>query len=234
MFNKTRILVINYNNCLKQSEIPLFRGAVISSVGEDNISVLFHNHIGETVSYSYPKIQYKRIHNAASIVCINEGADVIGQFLSSLSAPIKIGNREELMVINNIKASQCLVKTWGDQFRYHLRKWLPFNQENYKAYNNLQGIAEKITFLEKILIGNLLSFAKGIGVTIDSKISCVIESCEQPVLLKYKGVKMMSFDLVFKSNISLPNFIGIGKGVSLGFGVVTEIPKRIINDKNLK
>ena len=30
----------------------------------------------------------------------------------------------------------------------------------------------------------------------------------------------MSFDVEFKANVSLPDYIGLGKGVSLGFGTV--------------
>ena len=40
----------------------------------------------------------------------------------------------------------------------------------------------------------------------------------------------MAFDAVFKSNLSLPDYMGIGKHVSLGFGTVV----RIYNENNEK
>ena len=31
---------------------------------------------------------------------------------------------------------------------------------------------------------------------------------------------MMAFDIEFMSNVTVPDFIGLGKGVSLGFGTI--------------
>ena len=36
----------------------------------------------------------------------------------------------------------------------------------------------------------------------------------------YKGTKLMAFDAEFRSNVSLPDFVGLRKGVSLGMGTV--------------
>jgi CRISPR/Cas system endoribonuclease Cas6 (RAMP superfamily) len=33
---------------------------------------------------------------------------------------------------------------------------------------------------------------------------------------------MMAFDILFKTNVSLPNYIGLGKGASTGFGMVVQ------------
>lgn len=32
----------------------------------------------------------------------------------------------------------------------------------------------------------------------------------------------MGFDIRFKSNVSLPDYIGLGKGVSIGFGMIKD------------
>lgn len=34
---------------------------------------------------------------------------------------------------------------------------------------------------------------------------------------------MMGFDIRFKSNVSLPDYIGLGKGVSIGFGMIKRL-----------
>ncbi|MFW5721489.1 MAG: CRISPR-associated endonuclease Cas6 [Bacteroidota bacterium] len=39
-------------------------------------------------------------------------------------------------------------------------------------------------------------------------------------VITYKDVKHQTFDVSFKTNIFLPEYIGLGKGVSIGFGTV--------------
>jgi len=34
---------------------------------------------------------------------------------------------------------------------------------------------------------------------------------------------MLAFNIEFKTNVFLPNFIGLGKGVSIGFGTIKQI-----------
>ncbi len=85
----------------------------------------------------------------------------------------------------------------------------------------LEGVAEKIVFLEKILTANILSFAKGIDITINKNIECKIINIQEPYLITYKNTKLMAFNLEFKTNVYLPNFIGLGKSSSVGNGIVT-------------
>ena len=42
-------------------------------------------------------------------------------------------------------------------------------------------------------------------------------------IAKFKDVKMTAYDLRFTCNVSLPNYIGLGKGVSHGFGTIRKI-----------
>lgn len=219
---KTRVLTIRYENLLSQNEIPLFRGAVIDAM-DGNADILYHNHNGDALVYHYPMVQYKRINQCAAIVAIDSGADALGQFLSSGVTHLQLGEREDDFKVADVKAVNCLVQVWDGEFDYHLRKWLPFNSENYQEYKSIEDLSDKVQFMEKILVGNILSFAKGVGVSLESNVTCKIKSMDNQQLIKYKGVKMMSFDIVFKTNVTIPDFVGIGKGVSLGFGMVTMI-----------
>lgn len=230
MIAKTRILIVRYDNRISQSEISYFRGAVIASM-QGIANELYHNHSTDSVVYRYPKIQYKRINQCAAIVGINEGADAIGQFLSCGISCLSIGERKENLIIKGVQAEQYIVKEWDTSFEYHLRKWLPLNTDNYKNYITIESLSEKVAFLERILIGNILSFAKGIDVTLAPNIICQITSMDTPRLQKYKGVKMMMFDVIFKTNVLIPDYIGIGKGVSLGFGIIKRISKDNYTEK---
>ena len=222
-----RLLIIQFNNTIERKEIPLFRGAVIESVKDSN-NVLFHNHIGEGFRYSYPLIQYKRIHQKAAIVCINEGTDSIGEFFSSCNFQFKLGEKYVEMIIDSVKAYQVQVQCWDTSFSYYLRNWLPLNSDNYEQYKKLDGLVEQTTFLEKILIGNILSFLKGINIHLEDEIKCKIIALNEPKIARSKGVKLMSFDIEFKTNIHLPDYIGLGKNTSLGYGIIKRIKKDLL------
>lgn len=222
MNNKIRHLIIKFNNELSFAEIPLFRGAILNAIGED-VELLFHNHTEDGFRYAYPLIQYKRIKKKASILCIGQGVESIAQFFSDSNFNIQLGERALTLEIDSILPRQSIVQVWDANFKYRIRNWLALNSENYQKYSEMEAYSERILFLEKILIGNLLSFAKGLGIEIDKEIVCKILSIEDPRLCVAKGVKMMSFDVVFKTNMSLPDYIGLGKHVSIGYGTVVRI-----------
>lgn len=215
-----RTLRIRFKNEIAQWEVPLFRGAVISALGEDP-DQLFHNHDDDSFRYAYPLIQYKRIHGKAAIVAIGEGTEAMGQFFSRWSPALRLGERELQLEVEDVKAEQVRIQLWQDEFTYSLRKWLPLNQTNYGKFQQIEGVRERCEMLERTLTGNMLSFLKGIGIHLDEELRCTITQLNEPYDIKYKGVKMKGFDIEFRTNLSLPDFIGLGKGVSLGNGTVT-------------
>lgn len=213
-----RTLVVQFDNELALWQVPLFRGAVISKVPKE--FSLFHNHEANGLRYRYPLIQYKRINRKAAIVCVGEGTEAISDFFNQGNFQFNIGQRNVDMNIENVVAKKTIVQTWDSSFSYVLRKWLPLNSENYQAYKELDGLVEQCSFLQNILIGNILSFCKGMNIMLKNEVKCVITNIIDTKIYTYKGVKMTGFDVEFKSNVSLPDFIGLGKGVSLGFGMV--------------
>ncbi len=94
------ILTIQFANEIPQYEIPLFRGAIIHSLG--NKSILFHNHEGKNFRYSYPLVQYKRIEGKAAIVCIGKGGENIHELLSTGTTQLRIGEKGVNMRIESI------------------------------------------------------------------------------------------------------------------------------------
>ncbi len=215
-----RTLTVITDAEIHQNEIPLFRGAVIQSLGE-HPNVYFHNHLdGEKFRYSYPLIQYKRIEGKAAIVCIEDGVNIIGQFLTECNGTLTIGDRQITCNTERIQPARILVQTWQDMFSYLIRRWLPLNSKNYQDYKDVEGVVEKVTFLENILKANLLSMLKGLDIHLEKELILKITEIGDPYLLNNKGVKMMAFNADFKCNLSIPNNIGIGKNASIGYGIV--------------
>ncbi|MEE0911252.1 MAG: CRISPR-associated endonuclease Cas6 [Paludibacteraceae bacterium] len=206
MKNRIKLLIIRFKNELRTSEIKFFRGAVLSRVCGTPHDVLFSGHTEDGLRYSYPLIQYKRIGGKAALVCIGEGVESIGEFFSSCDFDLQIGNREpERFEIDSVDAKQIVVQAWDDTFRYTLRKWLPLNSDNYREFQQLEGLAARAEFLQRILVGNILSMCKGLDIYLEREVTCEILRLEEPRTLKYKGVMMQSFDVEFKTNVSLPD-----------------------------
>ena len=215
-----RTLTIQTDADIHQKEVPLFRGAVLNSLGE-KANLLFHNHLeDDKFRYSYPLIQYKRLGGKAAIVCVEEGADLIGQFLTETSETLRIGDREIEWSTRRIQPARLLIQTWEDTFKYHISRWLPLNSKNYHLYQNTEGLVEKIALLENILKGNLLSMLKGLDIHLDQELIVKITQVSDPYILYNKGIGMTAFNADFNCNLTIPNNVGVGKNASIGYGIV--------------
>lgn len=215
-----RTLTVFYNTEIAYKEIPLFRGAVLSSMGE-KANVLYHNHVGDTAfRYSYPLIQYKRLSGKAAITCVEEGSDIIGQFVTEAPATLMIGQKEVKCEVNRVLPARILVQTWKKSFKYHLNRWLPLNSKNYALYQTMDEESERRIMLENILKGNLLSMLKGLDIHLDDELLVIINQLSKPYIVYNKGVALMAFNVDFTSNLSIPNNLGIGKNASIGCGIV--------------
>lgn len=224
-----KTLEIKFSTPISSAEIPFFRGAVIGTAraahkrlpDQDNdATLLFHNHDGDRGRYMYPLIQYKRIKGMATIMCLGDGTEAIREYFRNFHSSVDIGKRHTELVINSVESSEHVVGFSEEPLAYRLSNWLPLNQDNYGTFIKTASLGERCHFLEKVLIGNILSFAKDLDIRIEGNVECQILSLGEPRAMHYKEVKMMAFNTVFRTNISLPLHIGLGKGASHGFGTV--------------
>lgn len=214
-----RVVIATFKNIISEEEIPYFRGSIIR-LSENN--PFFHNHLGDGYRYAYPLIQYKLIDGHATIVGINEGGNAIEALFENRSwYDCMLGNRPVKMELIGIRSELFAVRCEKRDFVYTLQRWLPLNHENYQSYLTLDGLAEQIVMLERILLGNILSFAKGIGVFFEDPIICRILQLHDNKPYGYKNVEFMSFSVTFRTNVALPCYIGLGKSVAKNNGVVT-------------
>jgi hypothetical protein len=220
---KIRILSVLFDTELKPYEVVAFRGAMVEKVGREE--TLFHNHLGEGFRYRYPLIQYKAIGGKPAVICIEEGVDHIHKYFEKSDWSIMIGDRRLHMKIESLNLNQFTMQAWEHKFDYRISNWLALNQTNIKKYNEIDSLAERITFLEGLLKANILSFAKGISWHIDRTIEVSIKQLDEPKAITFKFQKLLAFNAQFSTNVFIPNHIGLGKGVSVGFGVVKESKK---------
>ena len=217
-----KILALTFKDHVSPHEISLFRGAVIASI-DDNVDVLYHNHSGdESFRQRYPLIQYKSLGGRGAIVCVEEGIAAISQFLQSDVRTLSLGQREISAEILEVMQSETVMQLAEDLSIYTIHNWLALNPDNLRRYKKAEGISERIAILEDILKGNILSMCKGIGVYLDDELKVAITDIHEHRSEYVKGRPLMSFDACFKSNIILPNYIGLGKYASKGYGIITK------------
>ncbi|HWQ66887.1 MAG TPA: CRISPR-associated endonuclease Cas6 [Methanospirillum sp.] len=178
---------------------------------------LLHHHLDRPI-LAYPKIQYKVIGGTPSILGIADGATVIKEISDQINELIFLQARYE--VLQKVTYDQMIpIHPLPDPVQYRFTSpWLALNEENYRKWRGMNDWREKKFLLNRILIGNLLSMAKGLAVTIDERLS--VHTHLEQVPVRYKGVELTGFIGSFMVNLQMPEYIGIGKGVSQGFGTV--------------
>jgi len=180
---------------------------------------LFHHHKGDSLVYSYPRVQYKILQGQACIICLAEGI-VVAEMLQPFHS-IKLGS--QVIRLENIQMTRkesSLGVSDGMIGYSFVTPWLALNEGNYKRYLRSRQLGRK-KMLTKILIGNLISMSKGIGFTVPEPIKARVEVKEVPTVLK--GTQMIGFVGTFSVNFEIPNLWGVGKSVSRGFGTVVRI-----------
>lgn len=217
-----KCLTIVFRNRLHPDMIPKFRGAIIKRLEDEygESDILFHNHDRDRFRWSYPLVQYKTINENAAIVCLNEAALGIGKLLSALDKPITIGRNRVFLEIDSIIPQGFTFAQQSEELTYSIKHWLPLNSINYRQFSTLERVGDKAIFLEKILTGNILSMAKGLDVHIPFELSCRISNLSHQRIVESKDVKMSAFDVGFKTNVLLPDYVGLGKHASTGFGII--------------
>lgn len=223
----TYIVVLKFEETLSDTEIRCFRGAVVDLVGKEKVA--YHNHLeGERLAYSYPLVQYKRIDGKMAVVGIGSAAESVRLLAYQFPRSLKIGRKKM-----TFHAQSCTMESYCPVMEvkpklYSIKDYIALTDDNLKKYNSMLALTDKLSFLEDILVGNILSFLKGIGYHADERIFCAITAFAEPRVKYYKEVHFNVFDLSFVSNIELPSGIGLGKSGSVGFGVVKKeiLPSR--------
>ena len=214
--------IIKLSDKLNIEEIPFLRGAVMALAGNQEG---FHNHNQDSTDiYRYPKIQYKIIDECPAVVGINDYAsDLETLFRQDERYILKIGNRKiDFEIVEKSTTYETLINRTSGIKNYLIKNWLPLNQDNFKVYSKLDRLADKVSELDRILVGNILSFHLGFDVIFppEVEIEAYIKEIKSIKTALYKGLKMICLDVVIATDVNLPLYLGLGKGVSRGYGVI--------------
>lgn len=185
-----------------------------------NEYILLHQHQTDKFLYKYPLIQYKVIDGTPMILSINEGTEVLKEIYDKYDE-IRLGDSKytinERGIIVKEQDFGLSDKFWKYQF---ITPWFALSQKNYHRYYS-GSREEQHSLLRKTLIGNLLSVSKTLGYTVPGEIK--VDTNVRPEKSRLKDTTIMGFTGTFIVNFNIPNYMGIGKSVSRGFGSVKKV-----------
>lgn len=181
-------------------------------------SELLHNHMGNgEFRYAYPQVQYKVIDGTPTLVGISEGADLLTELFLKIRE-LKIGRITYPVYQKNIEAKQIEPGAAVAPKTYRFETlWMALNQKNHERYTEAN-VLEQEKLLEKILVGNCLSFFKSLDIFVETQLQARGSFTEKST--KFKNNRMIAFEGMFEINAELPDYIGLGKQVSRGFGTI--------------
>ena len=173
----------------------------------------FHHH--DDNPYRYPLIQYKKIRNKLSVIGINDYASMV-QKIASIDHITLPSKKVKIMSIK-FNTKKYTIKEIFTKYTF-VSPWIALNGSNFNAYKKLERNLQR-EFLENILVGNLLSTLKGIGINTKYHIQTNI-GMFTPTSVLCHNTQFLAFKLNFATNVEIPNLIGLGKSVSKGFGAI--------------
>jgi len=207
---------------MKPSHIHKFRGFIGNLfINHD----LIHNHDLKTrkLIYRYPLIQFKLINKIPAIVAITDQAvNIFSEIFMKLDK-IVIENTVIPVFEKDLKIEEVVFGYSDEIFMYEFASpWIGLNQKNFRKYNDA-GNDEKNQMLKRIMTGNILSMAKYLDCWLSRGQKIKIDHKLKEVKVNLKGKSMTGFTGIFKTNFVIPDYLGIGKSVSRGFGTIRRI-----------
>lgn len=221
---KLRTLAVSFDTQINPWELPRFRGAMAHKVGLEH--EWFHNHDNETGGFHqrYPLIQYKidphKGERRPMLLCLDQGIEEAHHFFGQPDWSLDIGGQHHALRIAHLHVDQVNLHLWERDFTYKVHKWIALNSDHFATWQRTDRLADRLQLLEEILTSHLLSFARGVDWQLENHLQVRLTDLLREEWVEYKDVKVLAFTIAFKTNASLPDLIGLGKGSSVGFGVV--------------
>lgn len=196
------------------------RGYFANLFGEE--SDHFHNHRPDGKSiFRYPLIQSKVIHECPTIMGIDEGSKLLNERILKIDH-IKIDRVKFPIHQKNIQNKEMEVGVSTELYEYEfINPWMALNDKNFPLFMSYSNREEKTKLLQRILTTNMINFFSAIGYREEQHILVKTDLTSLPVF--FKNQEMIGFKGKFTTNVQLPDYIGFGKSVSRGFGVIEQI-----------
>jgi len=168
--------------------------------------------------FLYPRVQVKILNEQIYIIGIGEGADPVQELIEQF----------EFLDFGNITFQVVDVdaESYTDHFhpihrliRYRfITPWVALNQTTGSRYRFLNNV-ERVGFLNRLLGQNIVFLAREMGLELTDQVYTKVNLTSlfpRPVDENNWG----AFSGEFRTNFILPNYLGLGNGITRGYGAI--------------
>jgi hypothetical protein len=188
-------------------------------------SPLLHNHFEDGRSrYEYAQVQYKVLNEIPYLVGIGEEAARLMTELFLKINELDIDGERFPVFAKNIEARNWTIGVSDALHTYRFdTPWMALNQPNHTLYMSYSE-ERKADQLRGIATMNILAFYTAFGLRLppEARIMMMLQNVKT-IETNFKNTRMLAFKGQFVTNALLPDFVGLGKSVSRGFGSIKRI-----------
>jgi len=220
-----QLTLVNYKP-LDDEKILVFYSSSARRFFIDNYPhPLFHNKRSDGKSLARgSRIQFKVINGELYILGIGEGAEFLESFHWPDQITFPIGYTGKKIIMSKYLVDVINADFEETDFMSYrtLTPYLALNQSAYEHFKEL-GEDERRIFIEQRLQNHILSAAKWCGVWLNHRVKTQLIQMRRVKSVEVKkSLKFVGMDVMFETNTHIPDFIGIGRFVSRGYGTVVK------------
>jgi hypothetical protein len=222
------LILIHYRQKNKANSHRIVSNSVRQYFVDNYPHPLFHNHdvTGKSIYRSKgAPFQFKVINNEVFILALNEGVEFAESFQWPNEIKMPLGRTGLVIELELVSKTHRQATFHPTQFQCYrnISPYIALNQEKYKAYLTLSE-SDRRAFIESGLTNHILTAAKWCGITVDKEKHVIKTQLIQmkegrPIKIK-DDLSFTPFDVMFECNTEIPDYLGIGRFVSRGYGTV--------------
>ena len=168
--------------------------------------------------FLYPRIQVKILNEQIYLVGIKDGVDPVSEMTKELEL-LNFGNITFNILDIDVEESINQFKHVDQLLRYRfVSPWVALSKNTQNRYKFLKN-KDRTAFLNRLLGQNIVFLAREMGVELNEKVYTKLRLDSLfPKSVHENG--WGSFSGEFQTNFILPNYIGVGNGITRGYGAI--------------